>query len=107
MESDHMQNLGFRNSIAIKDQEKIDAVKGQTFLMKVKSQGPCFILTAVAAQSTESMDVPPPFVNTINGGLITNYVICASGCFCVMKGLRNLSTPFMIFQGTEKEKGRY
>ena len=58
---DHIQNLGNRNSNAVKGQEKIDAVKGQIlFLVKVKSQGTLFILTMVATRSTESMVVPPP-----------------------------------------------
>ena len=46
-----MQNLGHRNSIAVKGQEKIDAIKDQTlFLVKVKSQGPFIFLTMVAAR---------------------------------------------------------
>ena len=56
-----MQNFGHRNSIAVRGQEKIDTVKGQTlFLVKVKSQETLFILTVVAAWSTESMVMPPP-----------------------------------------------
>ena len=40
-----------------------------------------------------------------SSGRITNYVMCASGCFCVTKGTR-LSTSFVILLGTQKEKGR-
>ena len=59
-----MQNLHHRNSIAVKGQEKIDAVKDQTlFLVKVMSRGPLFILTAVTAQSMDSMVMPPPCLN--------------------------------------------
>ena len=55
--------ISCRNSISVEGPEKNDAVKSQAiFLVKVKSQGPFFILTGVAAQSTESMVVPPPCI---------------------------------------------
>ena len=43
-------------------------------------------------------------VNSINGGLITNYVTCASGCFCVMKVTPALlSFAFSTAQRKKKE----
>ena len=49
-------------------------------------------------------------VNSVNSGHTTNYVMCASGCFCVIEGT-NILTPFFVifspFKGAQKEEGRY